>query len=286
MNLKTNPSVSVIITTYNMEKFIGKTLSSVLNQTYKNFEVILVDDSSEDKTLEIVKTYALKDDRIKYFMINHAGLPSVPRNFGISKSNSDLIAFLDGDDLWDKYKLQEQVIFFLKHPEMNFIYSMSVTFGEVNIFSPFYEVLPLLHKAAITRDELIKNGNSITCSTVLVKTEVIKQNGGFDEDPKLKAVEDYDLWLRISEKGSFGFIPRIHAYYRVHKNQSSADWQTKQARLECLSAKHKLKLPAYRFYRNKNIVIRLARNLVHYLTYLRAKSSSFFDSKNKSTDWN
>ena len=269
-----------------MEKYIEETLYSVVNQTYRNLEIIVVDDSSEDKTLEKVKSFARKDNRIKYYVINHAGLPSATRNFGIEKSKADLIAFLDGDDIWSKNKLQEQVTFFLKHPELNFIYSMSVTFGEVNIFSPIYEVLPLLHKAAKTRDELIKNGNSITCSTVLVKTEVIKQTGGFDENPILKAVEDYDLWLRIAEKGSFGFIPRIHAYYRVHKNQSSADWQTKQARLEYLSAKHKLNLPAYRFYRNKNIFIRLARNLVHYLTYLRAKSSSFFDSKNKSTDWN
>ncbi|HUX61140.1 MAG TPA: glycosyltransferase family A protein [Ignavibacteriaceae bacterium] len=278
MNLKSNPLVSVIITTYNMEKYIGETLSSVVNQTYKNLEIIVVDDASEDKTLETVKSFAVKDNRIKYYVINHAGLPSATRNFGIEKSNADLIAFLDGDDIWTKNKLQEQVTFLLKHPELNFIYSMSVTFGEVSIFSPFYEVLPLLHKAAKTRDELIKNGNSISCSSVLAKTEVIKNTGGFDEDIKLKAVEDYDLWLRLSEIGSFGFIPRIQTYYRVHKNQSSSDWQTKQTRLKYLADKHKLNLPAYKFFRNKNIAIRLVRNLLHFLTFVWVKSLSLLDS--------
>ena len=163
---------------------------------------------------------------------------------------------------------------------MIFVYSMSVTFGDVNLLSPFYEVLPLLHKAAVTRGDLLSKGNSITCSSVLIKSEFLKKVNGFDEDPKLKAVEDYDLWLRLSELGKFGFIPRIHTYYRVHSSQSSSDWETKQKRLEYLSKKRNIVLPKYRFYRNKSFPIRIARNCIHFLTFLYVR---FLSLSNRST---
>ncbi len=274
---KNNPLVSVIIPAFNVEKFIGETLRSVINQTYKNLEIIVVDDSSTDQTASVVKEFIKSDKRINYFKIEHAGRPAVPRNYGINKSKGELIAFLDSDDLWSKNKLTEQVFFLNKNPELIFVYSMSVTVGRVNIFSPFYEVLPLLHKAAATRNDLISKGNSITCSSVLIRAEYLKRINNFDEDPDLKAVEDYDLWLRLSELGNFGFIPRIQTFYRVHSTQSSSDWETKQKRLEYLSIKRNISLPKYNFYRNKGPIIRMARNLVHFLTFLYVKFISLFD---------
>ncbi len=277
MNNQNTPLVSVIITTFNVEKFIGNTINSVLNSTFKNYEIILVDDSSDDNTLNIIKAYAEKEIRIKYYKIEHTGIPAAPRNFGINKSSGSLIAFLDGDDVWNKDKLFYQVKYLQNNPDKILVYSMSLTIGEVNVFSPLFEVLPLLHKAAVTKEDLTAKGNSITCSSVLVKTEAIKSAGCFDEDIKLKAVEDYDLWLRLSDVGEFGFIPRIHSYYRIHKNQSSADWQTKQARLDYLSLKRNLNLRKYSYYRNKNIFIRLARNTFHALTYLYVGALSLAD---------
>ncbi|MCL5030224.1 MAG: glycosyltransferase family 2 protein [Bacteroidetes bacterium] len=274
---KNNPLVSVVIPAYNVEKFIGETLRSVLNQTYNNYEIIVVDDSSRDQTASVVNQFIQLDKRIKYFKIEHSGRPAVPRNFGISKASGELIAFLDSDDLWKKNKLAEQVLFLEKYPGLIFIYSMSVTFGDVNLFSPFYEVLPLLNKAARTKEDLLKKGNSITCSSVLIRSDYLKKVNGFDEDPKLKAVEDYDLWIRLSEFGKFGFIPRIHTYYRVHSSQSSSDWETKQKRLEYLSSKRNIDLPKYHFYRNKGFPIRIARNSVHFLTFLYVKFLSLIN---------
>ncbi len=268
---KINPLVSVVIPAYNVEQFIGETLRSVLNQTYFNFEIIVVDDSSTDQTASVVNKFIQSDNRIKYFKIEHAGRPAVPRNYGISKANGEVIAFLDSDDLWTKDKLAEQVLFLKKNPDLIFVYSMSVTFGDVNLFSPFYEVLPLINKAAKSKEDLLRKGNSITCSSVLIKSVFIKKINGFDEDPKLKAIEDYDLWIRLSELGKFGFIPRIHTYYRVHSSQSSSDWETKQKRLEYLSSKRNIDLPKYHFYRNKGFPIRFARNGIHFLTFLYVK---------------
>ena len=273
--MNNQPLVSVVIPVYNAEKYLAETVKSVLNQSYKNFEVIIVDDSSTDGTAAVTEALSKTSKEIKYYKIEHSGRPAVPRNYGVKKASGEFIAFLDADDLWTKSKLNDQIKFLLKYPNLIFVYSVSVTFGDVNIFSPYYEVLPLMHKAATTREELIAKGNPVTCSTVLLKKDFFNSAGGYDEDPGLKAVEDYDLWLRLSALGPFGFIPKIHAYYRVHKTQSSCDWQTKQKRLEYLSQKRGIKLPEYKFYRNKGIIIRLARNLIHFSTYLWIKIFSY-----------
>jgi glycosyltransferase involved in cell wall biosynthesis len=200
--MNTNPKVSLIIPCFNSALFIRDSIDSVLGQTYTNLEVIVVDDSSTDQTPEIIKKIAEEDDRIKVFQIPYSGRPSVPRNFGIGKSSGELIAFIDSDDLWTRDKLERQVQLFNKITGLTFVYSMSVTFGNVSIFSENYEVLPLHFRAAHNYQDLLTIGNTIPLSSVLADARKIKAAGGFDEDPELK-VEDYDLWLRLSKEGDF-----------------------------------------------------------------------------------
>ena len=276
MNNSNSPLVSVIIPTFNSEGFIKETINSVLRQIFQNFEIIIVDDESTDNTVSILKELSTKDKRIKYYQIPHTGRPSVPRNYGVEKSIGKFIAFLDADDIWVKNKLEKQFNEFKKHPENILVYSMSVTFGDVNLFSPYYEVLPLLYKVCKTKKDLITKGNSITCSSVLIKKEYFQKTEGFDEDPKLQ-IEDYDLWIRLSELGQFGFIPRIQTYYRVHGKQFSADWETKQNRVNYLSEKRNWSLPVYKYTRNKGMLFLLIRNIIHYLNFLFVKSLSLFD---------
>ena len=95
---------SVVITNYNHEKYIGKCISSVLNQTFKNFELIIIENSSSDNSLQIIKSF--KDRRIKIFKIKNGGIIAKSRNLGIKKSKSRWIAFLDSDDFWYKKKLE------------------------------------------------------------------------------------------------------------------------------------------------------------------------------------
>ncbi len=273
------PLVSVIIPTYNSANYIEQTINSILDQSYQNFEIIVVDDSSTDDTTKILKRLSEVDQRILYFKIEHAGIPSVPRNVGIKKANGEFIAFLDSDDLWTKYKLESQLKYFDKFPELIFVYSMSVTFGNVSIFSPSYEVLPLIFKAVHSRNDLITHGNSIPLSTVLVKTNKLREINGFDEDPELNIGEDYDCWIRLSNLGKFIFIPRIHAYYRIHSNQLSNNWETNKKKIEYLAKKRNIPLPEYKFYRNKGFLIRVARNSVHVLTFICIKFISFFIKK-------
>jgi len=270
------PVVSVIIPTYNSQDFIEETINSVLAQTFINLEIIVIDDESTDDTFKILNRLSENDNRIKNYQISHSGRPSVPRNYGVKKAAGKYIAFLDADDIWVKYKLEKQLHFFEKYPEHILVYSMSVTFGKTNFFSPSFEVLPLFNKACKTKNELIQKGNSITCSSVLINKEKLIEVGGFDEDPKLQ-VEDYDLWIRLSELGEIGFIPRILTYYRVHSMQFSSDWQTKQNRVKYLAEKRGWNIPEYKFRRNKGLLFLIIRNSIHIFNLLIAKFLSIFD---------
>jgi len=274
VNNKNNPLVSIIIPTYNSENFIEPTIKSVLVQSYQNFEIIIIDDSSTDNTIRILTRLRKEDNRINYYKIPHSGRPSIPRNFGINKAKGDLIAFLDSDDLWIKEKLKNQVEIIKKQPEFIFLYSMSITFGKVNLLSPKYELLPLPFRAARSKKDLLKLGNTIPLSSTLIKTDILKEIGGFDEDPELQ-IEDYDLWIRLSEKGEFKFIPRIFVYYRIHDSQFSEDWETRKRRLEYLKVKRDLELPDYKFYRNKSFVLLLFRNIIHFKIFLFYKIIGF-----------
>ncbi|PIW69736.1 MAG: hypothetical protein COW08_05585 [Ignavibacteriales bacterium CG12_big_fil_rev_8_21_14_0_65_30_8] len=270
------PLISVIIPTYNSQDFIEETINSVLVQTFHNFEIIAVDDESTDDTIKILNRLKEKDSRIKYYQIPHSGRPSVPRNFGTKKAKGEYIAFLDADDLWIKNKLEKQLHFLKNNPEHILVYSMSVTFGNTNIFSPSFEVLPLLNKASKTKNELIQKGNSITCSSVLIKKEKFLDVGGFDDDPKLQ-VEDYDLWIRLSEVGKVGFIPRILTYYRVHSKQFSSDWKTKQNRVKYLAEKREWDITEYKFRRNRGLLFLIVRNSIHISNLVIVKFLSIFD---------
>jgi len=265
------PLVSVIVPCFNSGKYIGSTLNSVLNQSYDNFEIIAVDDDSSDDTYKILQAAALNDPRIKPFSISHSGRPSVPRNYGINKASGSLIAFLDSDDIWTKHKLKYQVDYLLSHREAAFVYSMSFTFGDVSFLSEHYELLPLPFRAARDAKGLKEIGNTITLSSVLIRKEVLNEAEGFDEDPDLKAVEDYDLWLRLSRNYKFCFIPRIQVYYRIHGTQSSADWDTREKRLQLLAGKRGINLPHYKNMRRKGILLILVRNTIHLKFYLLIK---------------
>jgi glycosyltransferase involved in cell wall biosynthesis len=248
--MKDRPLISVIIPAFNSGKYLAQTIDSVLAQSYQNFEIIIVDDGSTDDTLQLAKNIAEKDNRIKVYSIPPAGRPSVPRNFGIQQAKGDLVAFLDSDDLWGRSKLDDQLRVFRNNPKTGFVYSVSVTFGDVNLLSPAYEVFPLITKAAKNREDLLKMGNTIPLSSVLIKASLLKEVKGFDEDPQL-LIEDYDLWLRLSSLTTFRFLPRIHVFYRIHSSQFSADWETKKQRLDYLSKKRNIKLPEYKFRRTR-----------------------------------
>jgi glycosyltransferase involved in cell wall biosynthesis len=183
--------VSVIIPTYNRASFIKETLRSVLAQTYQNFEIIIVDDGSTDDTKDVVKS--IDDDRINYIYQNNSGQPANPRNNGIKHSNGKYIAFLDSDDLWIPEKLEIQLDYFEKDSNLLLISSDAIKFPGIE-----EKMQNSKNNKLLTFKELIKQNLVFTSSVIMLK-EVVDKVGVFDEDSRLRAVEDFDYWLRISK---------------------------------------------------------------------------------------
>lgn len=209
------PLVSVITPMYNAEKFIAETIESVLAQTYENWEMLVVDNFSTDGCRELVLDYAKRDARIRLIKLDfNSGGPARPRNIGINCSRGDFIAFVDADDLWKAEKLERQVDFMLRRPEIGFLYGPCLPM----IGGVLQEQWPLQHKmmAGHVFEELFLSHNVIPCSSVMVrKNSEIPLD--FDEDSRMIAIEDFDLWLRIARVAAIGFMTEPMVIYRMHE---------------------------------------------------------------------
>lgn len=207
--------VSVIIATYNYGKFILEAIESVFQQTFINWELIIVDDGSADGTSDIVKPY-LSSNKVKYIFQENKGL-SIARNVGIKASSGKYIQFLDADDLIHHEKLKIQSQYLENHKEVDVVLSDYFLFEEKRdkiIFTP-----PSLKDIKNIKINILK-GNFIVVNSPLSRKKAIEAIGGFDET--LKNTEDWDLWLRMISSGMvFGHVNERLAFVRVHPNRMS-----------------------------------------------------------------
>jgi glycosyltransferase involved in cell wall biosynthesis len=209
------PLVSVIMPTYNHAKFIGKAIDSVLNQTYPNFELIIIDNYSEDDTGKIVASY--EDDRIIYLKFRNNGIIAASRNYGIKYSHGEYIAFLDSDDFWHKQKLEKQLPHFGK-PEIIGVSSNAVLVSE----TPYYRKDNLARSKRGYVDYKygdILNYNYIMTSSVIVRRDILDRSGLFDEDKLFSFIEDWELWLRMARYGSFRVLENPLFTYLVSRKR-------------------------------------------------------------------
>ena len=215
MNTQSEEKVSVIIPTYNREATIGASIQSVLNQTWQNFEIIIVDDGSTDNTRQVIEAFT--DDRIRYICLEQNGGASHARNTGIRLSVSEFVAFLDSDDEWLPEKLEKQMQVMQQATEaVGLVYCrMRGTKKDGSIL-----ICPELWRPV---EELQGNifyplleENVIGTPAMLVRKECLEQTGGFDE--WLKCLEDWELILRIAEKWEIGFVDDI--LVEVHFSES------------------------------------------------------------------
>jgi len=171
--------VSVIIPTYNRAHLIEESIYSVLNQTYKDLELIIVDDGSTDNTEEIVR--AIPDPRIRYYKLPHSGRNAISKNFAISQSKGILIAFNDSDDTWDNTKLEKQVKLLSQHPNIGFSITDAVNYKEGQIISPrTYPVHQGIECANIF-NRMKENRFVVYNPTILMRRSCFDKTGLFDE---------------------------------------------------------------------------------------------------------
>lgn len=191
--------VSVVIPNYNRSILLGRAIQSVLNQTYTNFEILVCDDGSTDDSYDIVNSF--NDNRIVWLPGKRVGRPAGPRNRGISYAQGDWISFLDSDDIWQPNKLELQ----LEFAEINKLSAICSNAyveenGELkrNYFSEKVQ-------SVIKFNDLLES-NKIICSSVLVSRKCLEIIGKFSEGASLRALEDYDLWIRISTITNWGYL--------------------------------------------------------------------------------
>lgn len=197
--------VSIITPAYNCEKYLSESIDSVITQSYKNWEMIIVDDNSTDRTLDIANEYAKRDNRIKVVHLDLNRGVANARNVAIENSNGKYIAFLDSDDNWKEHKLETQI----KFMEKNNYYFSFTSYELVDEYgNKLNKVMYVPEK--IDFKELLK-GNSIPCLTVVLNKEVISEI----YMPEIKH-EDYATWLNILKAGIVAYGLDINlASYRI-----------------------------------------------------------------------
>jgi glycosyltransferase involved in cell wall biosynthesis len=206
--------VSVIIPAYNQGVYLGKAVQSVLDQTYPDFDIVIVDDGSTDDTADIARGF--KDQRIRYIYQENRGL-SAARNTGIQNSDGELLTFLDSDDLFFPDKLEVLVAELNHHPEVGFVAGQAVLIDENG--NPLGEVFntPLPEDPA-----RLLLWNPLHVCSVMVRRLWIDRVGLFDE--RFRAYEDWDMWLRLARAGCpMRWTPHPVSMYRFHTHQMTQD---------------------------------------------------------------
>jgi glycosyltransferase involved in cell wall biosynthesis len=205
--------VSVIIPTYNRAHLIAETILSALEQSLADREIIVVDDGSTDETSEVLRTF---EDKVIYIRQANSG-PAKARNTGIRMARGKYIAFLDSDDIWlpEKLELQNHTLEHNSHQGLVFTDVMWFSNGQVMV--PSLRDKYQLHTGDVFEKLLFDNW--IATSSVLVKRECLEEVGGFDEDPQIMFVEDWNLWIRLAKRFKFGMVDRVLVKRRYHPNR-------------------------------------------------------------------
>lgn len=220
-----NPLVSVVIPAYNASGFIAETLESVVGQTYRPLEIIVVDDGSKDGTPEVVERFA--DQGVRLIRQENAG-PSAARNRGIETSTGTYIAFLDADDLWLPEKIARQVEVMEQHPDMGLLFGDMVNFGPtgrepVSHFEKNGLGAGYFGDSLWMTDAFLKifENNVIPTPAVLVRADLLARTGGFDE--RFRFSEDYLLWLRCARVTKIGYQQGAMTLRRLHGTNLTRD---------------------------------------------------------------
>ncbi len=204
-----SPRVSVVIPLYNCEKHIGETIEGVLAQTFRDFEIVVVDDGSTDGSAAIARSYG---DAVRYAYQQNSGV-SAATNRGVALARGELIAFLDNDDVWLPEKLERQIAFLHTHPHCGLVNCDMQYISESGIRLDRY-------LRGVNPDEpyvrLFQRGFVIMCSAVMIRRWVFEQTGGFDESFVAAGLQEMEWMSRVVDCVEVGCLPETLVLYRDH----------------------------------------------------------------------
>jgi len=238
------PLISIVMPTYNHANYLSKALQSILDQTYKNWEAIVIDNHSTDETNKVISRYV--DPRIKYLKIHNAGVIAKSRNRGILAARGEWVAFLDSDDWWSPDKLKTCVDCFNNNVDLIY-HDLEILRIKQSIYREKVIKTRQLKKPILI--DLLLSGNIISNSSVVVRKNILGKIGLIDESKELVAAEDYNTWLKISTMtDQFLYLPKKLGYYFSHdqniskKNMSMPYRRATYNFLSVLNNKQKIKM--------------------------------------------
>jgi glycosyltransferase involved in cell wall biosynthesis len=227
------PLVSVVVPCYNSAGYLTETLRSLLGQSYRAIEIVLVDDGSTDDTPELAAK--LDDDRVRYFRRSNSGRPSIPRNDGLGHARGKYVALCDSDDLLDPLLLEKSVAVLEGQPSVALTFSDYVRMDEQGRLRPgsplaAYDQFQALRRVPLDGDgyrieqadayECLIEENFIRTSGVVMRREALDEIGPFDQD--LPNGDDRDMWLRLSRRFDIAFIDFVGVRYRCRESNISS----------------------------------------------------------------
>lgn len=260
---------SVVIPAYNREKELPISIESVLNQTHSDFELIIVDNGSTDKTKEVVQSYINKDPRVKYIWQENSGSPAGSRNTGIAYSQHQWISFLDSDDFWYNQKLQKVAEAIKIAPK-----SIAISHYE-NLIMDGKILKVLKHGSTLPPapfNDLLFKGCTLSTSAMTIRKDKLLEVNSFDTRKDYFAVEDYDLWLKLSQIGTFYYIHEVLGSFCIHETNMSKNALLMNHNLKSLLTNHIIKLNL----NNKEILLKQSLAKADYYTGRSFQTSGEF----------
>lgn len=218
------PVVSVVVTTFNRREQLRETLLSILSQTYRDFELLVVDNYSNYDVEALISE--LGDQRVRLFRNHNNGVIAVNRNFGLRHATGRYIAFCDDDDVWSPDKLAEQMQCFanercgLSFTRIEFIDEHSAPLQREFVFRSYYKKVDI--------NAFILSLGFICNSSVVISRRAVEQVGVLSEEPELRTVEDYHYWARIISRFEVGYVDKPLVRYRIQQQSGTNSVDPKQ----------------------------------------------------------
>ncbi|MGA9510116.1 MAG: glycosyltransferase [Candidatus Sulfotelmatobacter sp.] len=262
------PVISVVMPVLNVAPFIKLAVKSVLDQTFKQFEMVVVDDGSTDGTIEALEP--LRDDRLRVLKQANSG-SAAARNAGLRQTTAPYVAFIDGDDLWEPQMLATHLEFLGCHPEIDLSFSQSSVIDESGATTgrSSRRVSGYISFRELLIENFVHNG-----SAVVVRREALDKAGWFDVN--LRAAVDHDVWLRvaIARVNNVYGIPKVLTFYRMRAGQVTKDWRRMEQSWRVLIEKMRRLAPG----EVCAVETRARSNLYRYLAYIAYESGEYSES--------
>lgn len=231
------PRVSVVVPAWKAEAFIERTLDSVAAQTFRDFEVVVIDDGSPDGTKAAADRWLARTGTRGRCVRQDNKKIAGARNAGVREAAGGWVAFLDHDDLWEPRKLERCMAALDADPSLDLVVHHEAVL-EGGRLTRVHRNGPVLPDPAANYDRMLLVGNTLSPSAVVVRRAKVLEAGGFDEDPALNTVEDYDLWLRLARTCRMALVDETLGSYVYEEGGASRRLEAHQRALEALLERH------------------------------------------------